>query len=119
MTICRKNGKCIPIVINDDVRKAIKSFAKRLEEMAAQPDETSEFDVETIRIILNDLCDYDRNILLAYYGVANCSPTALGKLLGTSCAVINSKVKKILKKITTLNNADKSRYNLPRECIDY
>jgi hypothetical protein len=119
MTKLTKTGKCIPITINDDVRQQIESFKIRLEQMASQPDETSEYDAETIRIILNDLCDYDRNILIAYYGVADCSPTALGKLLGVSCMVITNKIRKLKEKIIKENNVTKSIYNLPRECIDY
>ena len=119
MRTYRKKGKCVPITITDDVRKQIESFRYRLEQMANQPDETSEFDVETIRIILNELCDYDRNILLAYFGVANCSPSALGQLLGVSGSVITYKIKKLKEKIISNNHATKSRYNMPRECIDY
>lgn len=90
-------------------------FRARLEEMTSYPDETSEFDVETVRIILYELDDADRNIILAYYGVVNSSPTTLARLLGTTSQTIISRVRRITTKIKKLNNANKTPYNLPRD----
>lgn len=114
-----KAGKNVPITITPEIRKHIELYKKRLQEMADQPDETSEFDRITIDIIINKLCDYDRNIICAYYTIAECSPTKLARLLGSSQSVISHKVKKIHKLITELNDTPKTHYNNPRECVDY
>lgn len=108
-----------PITINKEVRKTIESFKNRLIEMAKQPDETSAFDARTIDIIVNELDDYDRNILIAYYAIADGSPSVLSKYLGISHSLVNNNINRIKRQIKQLNNVPKSNFNMPRECIDY
>lgn len=112
-------GRSRIITITPEVRQAVALFEKRLIEMAAQPDETSEFDAKSIYLILNELDEYEKNILLAYYSIAQCSPTALGRLLGVNNSVICHRINKILNNLKKLNDAPKSTFNCPRVCIDY
>lgn len=114
----KRGRKPVQLSITPELKSQIMHFRARLEEMTSYPDETSEFDVETVRIILYELEDADRNIILAYYGVANCSPTTLARLLGTNPDTILSRVRRITTQIKKLNNANKTPYNLPRDC-DY
>lgn len=113
-----KKGKCSPITIDSQVRSKIDSFKNRLMQMAEQPDETSAFDVNSIDIILNRLDDYDRNLLLAYYAVAECSPTKLGMLIGIDKTIVSHRISNLIKKITKMNDAPKSYLNMPRMCCD-
>lgn len=111
----KRGRKPVQLSITPELKSQIMHFRARLEEMTSYPDETSEFDVETVRIILNELDDADRNIILAYYGVVNSSPTTLARLLGTTSQTIISRVRRITTKIKKLNNANKTPYNLPRD----
>jgi len=111
----KKGRKPVQLSITPELKSQITHFRARLEEMASYPDETSEFDVETVRIILYELDDADRNIILAYYGVVDNSPTTLARLLGTTHHIIRSRVKRITTQIKKLNNANKTPYNLPRD----
>lgn len=116
--IYKKDGKCLPITIDSTIRSKIDSFRTRLIQMAEQPDETSAFDVTTIDIILNKLDDYDRNLLIAYYAVADCSPTKLGNALGIDRTLIHRKITKIINDIKKLNDTTKSPFNRTRVCYD-
>lgn len=87
--------------------------------MMIYPDETSAFDAETIRIILFELPPDESNLILAYYGVCDCHPSALARIIGCAPTYISTKIKKIHEKIKTLNDTPKTHYNLPRECLDY
>lgn len=118
MIIITKRGSS-PITITPEIRSSIESFKKRLKEMAEQPDETSAFDARTIDIILNKLDDYDRNIICAYYSIADSSPSKMAKCLGVASSVLTNRISRIKKQIQKLNDIPKSAYNLPRECIDY
>jgi DNA-directed RNA polymerase sigma subunit (sigma70/sigma32) len=111
----KRGRKPVQLSITPELKSQIMHFRARLEEMVSYPDETSEFDVETVRIILNELDDADRNIILAYYGVVNNSPTTLARLLGTTSQTIISRVRRITTQIKKLNNANKTPYNLPRD----
>lgn len=93
----KPKGKCIPYVINDEVRKRIRSFSEMLAEMKNDYGSMSE-QARTIDIILNELDAFDRNFIIAYYEYGE-SPSILGKLFGVSPAVILSRVKKIIKTI--------------------
>lgn len=108
-----------PLKITPEVRKGIDLFKKRLIEMAEQPDETSAFDKHTIHLIMNELDDYNRNILLAYYSVANCSATTLGRMLNVNPSTITSRINRITKILHNANTTTKSRFNMPRVCVDY
>lgn len=116
--LSKKGRKPVQLSITPELKSQITHFRARLEEMTSYPDETSEFDVETVRIILYELDDVDRNIILAYYGVANNSPTTLARLLGTTPEIIRLRIRRITIQIKKLNNANKTPYNLPRDC-DY
>lgn len=95
MDIIRKRrGKCLAIKIDDDIRNQIKSFKDRLLEMYMY-DDLSDLDKMTINVILNDLDEYDRNILIAFYAVANQSTTQLGKILGVTSPAVHYQLKKI------------------------
>lgn len=111
----KRGRKPVQLSITPELKSQIMHFRARLEEMTSYPDETSEFDVETVRIILYELDDADRNIILAYYGVANNSPATLARLLGTTSETIRSRVRLITTQIKKLNNANKTPYNLPRD----
>lgn len=111
----KRGRKPVQLSITPELKSQIMHFRARLEEMTSYPDETSEFDVETVRIILYELDDADRNIILAYYGVVNSSPTTLARLLGTTSQTIISRVRRITTQIKKLNNANKTPYNLPRD----
>lgn len=111
----KRGRKPVQLSITPELKSQITHFRARLEEMVSYTDETSEFDVETVRIILNELDDADRNIILAYYGVVNNSPTTLARLLGTTSQTIISRVRRITTQIKKLNNANKTPYNLPRD----
>lgn len=117
-TYKRKN-KSMPMTITSDVRAAIESFKNRLIEMAEQPDETSAFDAYSIYLIMNYLDDYERNLLLAFYSIADCSPTKLSKYIGVPATCICHRIKRLKKKLADKNDIPKSTLNRPRVCIDY
>lgn len=106
------------LTVIEDVKPKMQAFKHRLFEMMTYPDETSAFDAETIRIILEDLSDVDRNVILVYFGVCDCSVPLTSKAFGCTYSAMNTKIKKILKKIQEMNVTPKTRYNLPRECPD-
>lgn len=108
-----------PLKITKEVREEIRVFKQRLMEMASQPDETSAFDARTIHLIMNELDDYNRNILLAYYSVAGCSATALANLFGVSPTVIYTRLRRITNAIRKSNHEKKTYLNQPRIQIDY
>lgn len=111
----KKTGpKPTKIKITPEIRAEIESFKNRLIQMANEPDETSQFDVATINLILKDLSAYDRNILIAYYAVANCSSTTLGKMLGVSNATIACRIKSIINKLKKNNVTIRTLHNSPR-----
>ena len=58
---------CKPLIPLENVKPKMQAFRQRLHEMMIYPDETSAFDAETIRIILEDLPDVERNLLLVYF----------------------------------------------------
>ena len=108
-----------PLTITPEVKQEIEKFKQRLIEMAAQPDETSAFDAQTIHLIMNELDDYNRNILLAYYSVAGCSPAVLARLFNVSHYAITSRIRRIINLLHNANTTTKSRFNMPRVCVDY
>lgn len=96
----KPRGKTTAIIIDEEVRYQVRTFKHRLREMAESPDnEVREIDKKSIDVILNDLDEYDQNILIAYYAVANCSPTALGKLFGVKGPIIANRIKRIIKDV--------------------
>lgn len=115
----KRRNKSIPITITPEVRTAIESFKNRLLEMAAQPDETSEYDAKSVYLIMNYLDDYERNLLLAYYSIAECSPTKLSKYIGVPMSCICHRINKIKRNLAKQNDIPKSNFNRPRISIDY
>ena len=105
----KKNLK--PLVITLEVREEIKEFKDRLLDMRNRLDETSDFDVKSIDIIFNELDDYDRNMLFAYYSIGECSPTKLAKYLDVTSQCVRYRITKILNKIKQLNDVPKTAHN--------
>ena len=100
MDIIRKsNGKSSTIIIDDQVRKEIKSVKKRYEELLKTDDEIRDIDKISISVILNELDEFDQNILIAFFTIANSSPSLLAKMFGVSPSVITSRVNKIIKNV--------------------
>lgn len=91
----KDKGKFIPYTITPDIQKRISSFKKRLKEMDKN-DEVSTQHSKIIKYLFNRLDEYDLNLLIAYYEIANQSPSALAKILNISPSVINSRIKKII-----------------------
>lgn len=112
--IKKSKRKCVPIVITPEIREQIKFFKERLIEIGDNPTESSEFDARTIDIILNELDDYDRNILIAYYAIADGSSTKLSTVFNISPPIIIRKIKLIHNKIQELNDVPKTANNKPR-----
>lgn len=96
--IMKAKGKSVPIKIDKNTQKEIKDFKRRLQEMI-EYDNIRETDKLSIQIILNEIDPYDQNILIAYYGLADGSSTALAKLFGVGHHVISKRIRKITKKI--------------------
>ena len=95
MYLKKDKGKSKPIAINKETQRSITSFKNRLKEMLDNR-EVSEQHQKLILYLLNDLEDYDLNILIAFYDQANCSPSKLSKLLGLDPSNITSKINKII-----------------------
>lgn len=96
MYLKKAKGKSKPITINKETQRSIASFKFRLKEMLDNQ-EVSEQHQKLIHYLLNDLEDYDLNILIAYFDQANCSASKLSKLLGLDPSNITSKINKIIK----------------------
>jgi DNA-directed RNA polymerase specialized sigma24 family protein len=105
-------------VKQEEVKPRMQDFKQHLQEMMENPDETSAFDAETIRIILEDLSDVDRNVLLVYYGVCDCSAQQTANVFNCTYSTVRNRVKAALNKIIEKNVTPKTRYNQPRECPD-
>lgn len=98
MDIIKKSkGKSSTIIIDDQVRKEIKSVKKRYEELLDTDDEIRDIDKISISVILNELDEFDQNILIAYFTIADSTPTKLARLFGVAPSVISSRVNKIIK----------------------
>lgn len=114
----KPRGKCVPIVITPQIREQIKSFKERLMIIYNDPTMSSEFDVRTIDIIFNELDDYDRNLLFAYYALADCKYSQLAKLFNVSAPVMLRKINMIQNKIKELNDTVRTPNNEPRCYLD-
>lgn len=113
--ILKKKGvRSGPITITPEIREQIREFRDRLIDTGSRPDETSAFDARTIDIIINELDDYDRNMILAYFSVADGSPMLLARLLKVSPPVVIRRMRQITNKIKQLNDTPKTTYNQPR-----
>lgn len=111
----KKTGKkSVPLVITPEMKAEIKDFKDRLVDAASRPDETSEFDRHSVDIIMNELDDYDRNLLIAYYALTDCNAKRLASILNVTDKTVAFHIKKIMNKIKTLNDTPKTPRNQPR-----
>lgn len=98
LKIFRKaKGKSAPISIDKNTQRSIKSFKMRLLEMCDNQ-EVNQTTQTLIHYILNELEEYDLNLLIAYYDQAECSSSKLSKLVGGDPSNITTKINKIIKK---------------------
>ena len=112
--IKKKGVRASAITITPEIKEEIRYFKERLIDMGNRPDETSAFDARTIDIIINELDDYDRNMVIAYYSVADGSPMLLARLLKVSPPVVIRRIRAITNKIKELNDIPRTTYNQPR-----
>jgi DNA-directed RNA polymerase specialized sigma subunit len=86
---------------------AIKSFKLRYRQILESDydDEVRPIDKITITVILNELDEFDQNILIAYYAIADSSSTKLAKVFGVAPSVITSRINKIQKYVRTRSAA--------------
>lgn len=99
MTYLKKDkGKSVPIKITSDLQRSIISFKKRLIEMS-ENGEVRDIDHKVIRRIINELDDYDANILIAYFDIAECSCSKLAKILGVTPSIVHTRIKNILNRL--------------------
>ena len=94
MSTLKAKGKSVPITINQDTQTQIKLFKDRLLEMM-EYDEIREVDKLSINVILNELDPYNQNILIAFYGLADGSASALARVFNVNPHVISKRIKKI------------------------
>mgnify|MGYP007130666138 CR=1 FL=1 len=99
-----------------EVKDGVKEFKKRLLDMASRPDETSAFDAESIRIIMEELSDTDRAILLTCYGLCDGSVYYTAKIFKVTPAFVNYRITHAIKYINQRNDATRTAYNMPRQC---
>lgn len=111
-------GKSVPLTITNEIKEHIKIFKDNLQIMYNDRTQTSNFDMNTIHIILNVLDDYDRNLLIAYYSIAECNISKLEEVLGVSKQALSRRLKLIEEKIKELNDVPKTIYNQPRSNFD-
>ena len=93
----KEKGKSFPIKITPTIRKRIYNFKLRLKEMAVYDNIGKKYE-DLVYYILNDLDEYDLNLLIAYYELADCSASRLGKILNVEPSNINSRINNIQKK---------------------
>ena len=107
------------LTLPDDIKGSFKEFRDALYERMITPTLSSAYDAETIRIILEDLDDVERNLILAYYGTCEGDIKLACKLFKTTQNTFNKNFDKIIEKIKSLNNVSKTTYNCARECDNY
>lgn len=97
MDIIRKDkGKCSAIIINEAVQSEVHNFKVRLREMAESPDDECRLiDKFSIQVILNELDEFDQNIIIAFYSVADCNYTILARTLGVYNGIVRTRINKI------------------------
>lgn len=98
ITVMKKpSGKSKAIIIDYRTQSIIRSFKERYRELLDTDDEVRDIDKISIRVILNELDEFDQNILIAYFAIADSSPTKLAKVFGVAPSVITSRINKIVK----------------------
>lgn len=108
--------KAKEILTPPEIKEQVQEFKRRLIDTASRQDETSAFDAETVRIIMEELSDTDRAILLACYGICDGSSYHTAKLFNTTPCCIRYRIERTLKYITERNDTPRTTYNLPRQC---
>ena len=99
----------------DNVKCKMNQFKKRLTYTMTHPEESSAFDAETIRIILEDLDGASRNILLVHFGACDADYNYSSKVFNCNKSTLQGRIEKILKYIKEHNDTPKTTYNLPRD----
>ena len=107
------------LTLPDDLKGTLMDFKDAIYERMMDPTLSSEFDAETIRIILEDLDDVERNLILAFYGPCEANIGLVCKLFKTTSATFLKNFNRIIDKIKSLNHVSRTTYNCPRECADY
>ena len=107
-----------PIYITPEMKARIQEYRDSLIEIANNPELSSEFDARTINIVLNELNDYDRNFILAYYAIANGVKGDLAKAFNCTFNAIHRRIIEITNKIKELNDTPRTTYNQPRANTD-
>lgn len=93
----RDKGKGIVIKIDDDMRKRINSFKKRLLQMY-EYEEIPPNHKEIVDAIFS-LEEYEQNFIIAYYELADCSASKLAKIFNCIPSTVTTNVLKIKNKI--------------------
>ena len=100
VTILKKpNGKSKAIIIDHQTQSIIKSFKERYRELLNTDDEVRDIDKISISVILNELDEFDQNILIAYFAIADSSPTKLANVFGVTSSVITNRINKIISNV--------------------
>lgn len=102
----------VSLVITPDMKRQINDFKESLIEIRNYPN-VSKCDAKTIDIVLNELDDYDRNFIIAYYTIGNCKVSTTAKIFNTTMPNISRRRDSILNKIRKLNDCIKSIDNQP------
>lgn len=109
-----KSKKTIPTP--PEIKDQLNEFKNRLLDMASRPDETSEFDAESVRIIMEDLSELDRSLLFTVYGVCDGSYSRASNIWQASPTFVRYRLNRALKYIAEHNDTPRTTYNLPRQC---
>lgn len=105
-TIIKKpSGKSKAIIIDYRTQSIIRSFKERYRELLNTDDEVRDIDKISIQVILNELDEFDQNILIAYFAMADSSPTKLAKVFGVAPSVITNRINKIIKYVRNRSTA--------------
>ena len=103
------------LTLPDDLKGTLRDFKDAIYERMMDPTLSSEFDAETIRIILEDLDDASRNILLVHFGACDADYNYSSQVFNCSKCTLQGRIEKILKYIKEHNDIPKTTYNLPRD----
>lgn len=97
MDLIRKStGKSVTIKIDSDLQRQIKSEKDHLRDLYDNEEELSPLHRASIKVILNDLDDYDLNILLAHFIISGGKDCYTAKLFGVSPSTIKKRIEKII-----------------------
>lgn len=94
----KPTGKSATIKIDESIRNQIVNFKNHLNEMMEDQD-LSQAETRAIEVIINELDDYDRNFIIAYFHIADQSPAALAHLFCCEPYVVKKRIDRIIKLI--------------------